>query len=88
MVKTRSLAQGLVEAGHVRLNRVKIAKSSHEVAAGDVVTVMAHGHLRVLEVAGFAERRGSAPDAQRLFRDLTAPEQDAAPAQIGDAQAL
>ena len=85
MVKTRSLAQALVEAGHVRLNRVRLSKSSHAVAAGDVLTVTAGSHVRVLQVMGFAERRGSAPAARLLFEELVPAGQDVAPAQKGDA---
>ena len=79
-MKTRSLAQGLVEAGHVRLNRVKVIKPGHDVTAGDVLTIAFGQRLLVLRVAAFAKRRGAYPVARQLYQDLTEPRN--APAQI------
>ena len=39
MVRTRSAAAALVEAGHVRVNGARIAAASYAVRAGDVVTL-------------------------------------------------
>jgi ribosome-associated heat shock protein Hsp15 len=85
VVKTRSLAQSLVAAGQVRLNRVKLAKPAHDVALGDVLTVAVAGHVRVLKVTGFAERRGAAPMARLLYEELDPAATDAASAQKLDA---
>jgi ribosome-associated heat shock protein Hsp15 len=70
IVKTRSLAAGLVEAGQVRINRHRATKPGHAVAVGDVLTISFHGPVRVLKVAACAERRGRAPAAQLLYQDL------------------
>ena len=83
VAKTRSLAQGLVEAGHVRLNRVKVTKPGHDVTAGDVLTISVGQRLLVLKVVAFAERRGDYPEARQLYQDLTKPRN--APAQIAGA---
>jgi ribosome-associated heat shock protein Hsp15 len=71
VVRTRSAAASLVEAGHVRLNSQRIDASSRTVRAGDVVTVALDRTVRVLKVLGFAERRGPAEVAQALYEDLT-----------------
>ncbi len=71
VVKTRSVATALVQAGKVRVNRGKVLKASHMVKLGDVITVAVGGRVRVLRVAGFAERRGPAAEAQELYGDLT-----------------
>ncbi len=71
VVKTRTLAAGLVEDGKVRVNRSRIAKPSHAVKSGDVVTVTAHRQVRVLKVVAAGVRRGSASEARTLFEDLT-----------------
>ncbi len=73
VVKTRSIAAALVQAGKVRVNRAKVLKASHMVKLGDVITVAAGGRVRVLRVTGFAERRGPAAKAQELYGDLTPP---------------
>ncbi len=73
LVRTRTGAQELVESGDIRVNREKISSSSRTVKLGDVLTVPVASTIRVLRVTGFAERRGSAADASRLFDDLAPP---------------
>ena len=71
VVRTRSAAAALAASGHVRLNSQRIDAASRTVRAGDVVTIALDRTVRVLKVAGFAERRGSADDAQVLYEDLS-----------------
>ena len=71
MVRTRSDAAALVEAGHVRLNGKRVDAPSQLVRMGDVVTIALDRSVRVIEVAGFCERRGGAPEARALYRELT-----------------
>lgn len=71
VVRTRNAAAALAASGHVRLNSQRIDAASRMVRAGDVVTVALDRAVRVLKVAGFAERRGSADDAQVLYEDLS-----------------
>lgn len=70
LVKARSSAAALVEAGHVRINGVRETSPGHAVKAGDVVTVGLDRSVRVLKVVGFAERRGDAASARTLYVDL------------------
>ena len=71
MVRSRSDASALVEAGHVRLNSRRATQPSQPVRAGDVVTLALDRSVRVLEVQGFRERRGDAAAGRVLYRDLT-----------------
>jgi len=71
MMRTRSNAAALVEAGHVRLNGKRVDAPSQLVRMGDVVTIALDRSVRVIEVAGFCERRGGAPEARALYRELT-----------------
>ncbi|WP_343057000.1 RNA-binding S4 domain-containing protein [Chthonobacter rhizosphaerae] len=73
MAKTRSVAQDLAQSGHVRINGRKIDAASQPVKVGDVLTLGLRGHVRVLKVLAFAERRGSFPQAQLLYEDLAPP---------------
>lgn len=73
VVKSRTLAAGLVEAGKVRVNRVKVEKPSHAVRVGDVLTVTVGQRVRVFEIAALGVRRGPAPEAQALYVDRTPP---------------
>ena len=70
MVKARSSAAALVEAGHVRVNGVREKAPGHAVKAGDVLTIGLDRIVRVLRVVGFAERRGDAAAARVLYEDL------------------
>ncbi|PZF78909.1 RNA-binding S4 domain-containing protein [Aestuariivirga litoralis] len=69
VVKTREAACSLVESGHVRLNGQKTLKPGHGVKADDVLTIVLNSRVRVLHVAGLAERRGPAEAARRLYRE-------------------
>ena len=73
MVRTRADAAALAEAGHVRVNGKRVGGCSHLVRAGDVVTVALDRAVRVVEVQGFCERRGAAPLARSLYRDISVP---------------
>ena len=70
VVKARTLAAALVEAGHVRINGVREKSPGHAVKVGDVLTVGLDNSVRILKVVGFAERRGDASAARVLYDDL------------------
>ena len=70
MLKSRTLAASLVEAGKVRLNSTRIDKPSRHVKIGDVLTFPLGNHVRVLKVLDTGTRRGPAPEAQALYEDL------------------
>jgi ribosome-associated heat shock protein Hsp15 len=71
MVKTRPLAVATVSQGQVRVNKIRVMKASHEVEAGDIITLAAHGRVRVLRVLALAPRRGPASEAQSLYQEVT-----------------
>ena len=72
VVKARTSAAALVEAGHVRINGVREQAPGHAVKAGDVLTIGLDRTVRVLKIVGFAERRGDATAARLLYDDLQA----------------
>lgn len=73
LVKTRTLAAKLIEAGGVRVNGARTDKASRHVRPGDVVTGTVSHHLFVVRVAAEAKRRGPASEARMLYDDLTPP---------------
>jgi len=73
VVRTRSAAAALSDAGLVRINGARIDTSSRPVRPGDVVTIALDRNVRVLKVIGYAERRGSAETVRALYEDLTPP---------------
>ncbi len=88
VVRTRSDAAALVEAGHVRLNGKRTTAAGQPVRVGDVLTLALDRSVRVLAVAGFHQRRGSAPAARALYRDLTTASGNRASAVAGAARKL
>lgn len=78
VVKSRTLAAGLIEDGRVRVNREKATKPSQSIKPGDVLTVVVGPRLRILKVLDVGERRGPATEARTLYEDLTPPPPPAA----------
>ena len=73
VVKTRSSAAELVERGRVRINGERQKSPGHGVKRGDVLTVSLDRTIRLMRVTDFAERRGDAAAARRLYDDLGPP---------------
>ena len=71
VVRTRSAAAALAEAGFVRINGTRVEAPSAAVRCGDVVTIALDRAVRVLKVQGFAARRGSSDRARSLYVELT-----------------
>ncbi len=71
-VKTRGLAQRLVEGGHLRCNGVRVVRPSHPVAPGDVLTLPLGESVSVVEVVALPHRRGPACEARTCYRVLDA----------------
>ena len=73
IVKSRTLAAGLVSDGRVRINRLKAEKPSQTVKPGDILTITVGPRLRILKVAALGLRRGPPSEAQTLYEDLSPP---------------
>ena len=69
IARTRTAAAALAGSGHVRVNGVRIDAASRPVKPGDMITVALDSRVRVLKVLGFAERRGGAEAAAKLFEE-------------------
>lgn len=72
--KTRSLAAKVAASGSCRVNGNPVSKPAHAVIPGDVLTFPQARDIRVIRVLALGERRGSAPEAQALYKDLSPPE--------------
>lgn len=72
-VKSRTLAQKLIEAGQVRVNTERTDRTDHKVGPGDVLTMTIHQRVLVWRILGAGERRGPAAEAQGLYEDLSPP---------------
>ena len=70
LVKSRTLAQHLIDEGHVRIDGRRVEKTSEEVRVGSIVALPLHGRVRVLRVLSLPIRRGPAPEAQACYEEL------------------
>ena len=70
LVKSRTLAQGVIDTGHVRIDGRRVEKSSEEVRVGSVIALPLHDHVRVLRVLCLPQRRGPAPEARSCYEEV------------------
>ena len=70
LVKSRTLAQAVVETGHVRVDGKRVQKASEDVRVGSTIALPLHGRVRVLRVLCLPERRGPTPEAQACYEEL------------------
>ena len=68
--RTRSRASAMIEAGHMRRNGAHITRTSEEVHAGDVLTLMLGSEIKIIEVRDLPQRRGSPEIARSHYREL------------------
>lgn len=70
LARSRTLAQGLIETGHVRIDGKRVAKPSEEVRVGSVIALPLHGKVRVVRVLGLPQRRGPATEARSHYEEI------------------
>jgi len=69
--KTRALAADAVEAGRVQVNEVRI-KPAKTITVGDALDIRLGQYRFEVEVQALSAKRGSAPEAQKLYRESEA----------------
>ena len=72
-VKSRTLAQKLIETGAVRVNSERTLHTDHQVGSGDVLTMTVHSRLLVWKILDPGTRRGPPTEAQGLYEDMSPP---------------
>jgi len=76
LVKSRTLAHGLVDTGHVRIDGHRVAKASEPVRVGSIVALPLSGEVRIIEVLALPERRGPPAEARCHYEELTGASRD------------
>jgi len=71
--RSRSIAAALCESGTIRIGGGHVTKPHHAVRPGDVLTFPLGRAIRVVRVLALGTRRGPAPEARRLYDDLSLP---------------
>jgi ribosome-associated heat shock protein Hsp15 len=70
LVKSRTLAQSLIDTGHVRIDGKRVEKTSEDVSVGSIVALPLHDQVRVLRVVALPSRRGPAAEARLCFEEI------------------
>ena len=72
LAKSRTLAQSIIETGHVRIDGRRVAKPSEEVKAGQVVALPVRDQVRIIRVLELPARRGPAAEARSTYEVIGA----------------
>ena len=70
LLKSRTLAQGVIEQGHVRIDGKRVEKPSEDVRVGSIIGLPLRGEVRILRVLSLPERRGPAAEARLCYEEL------------------
>ena len=70
LVKSRTLAQSLIDTGYIRLDGHRVEKPSDQVHVGSTIALPLHGKVRVLRVLALPQRRGPAAEARLCYEEV------------------
>jgi ribosome-associated heat shock protein Hsp15 len=70
LVKSRTLAQAVINTGYVRIDGKRVEKASEGVRVGSVIALPLHERVRILRVVSLPQRRGPAPEARACYEEL------------------
>lgn len=78
LARTRSVAQAMVAAGHIRLDGRRVERSSAMVREGSLLVLPGPPRVRVLRIATLPVRRGPPAEAAACIEDMGDEGSDAA----------
>ena len=70
LVKSRTLAQAVIETGHVRIDGKRVEKSSEDVRVGSVIALPLHDQVRVLRVRRCPSAAARRREARACYEEL------------------
>ena len=70
LLKSRTLAQALLEEGRTRIDGRRVEKVSETIRVGATITFPLRGAIRVIRVLSIPARRGPAPEARACYEEL------------------
>lgn len=71
--RSRSIAQAMVEAGHIRIEGRRISRSSALVHAGELLVIPLDDRVLVIRLISVPKRRGPPSETQACYTVMTAP---------------
>ena len=70
LVRSRTLAQSVIDSGSARIDGKRVEKSSEEVRVGSIIALPLQGRVIVLRVLSLPERRGPPAGARLCYEEL------------------
>ena len=70
LVKSRTLAQALIDQGRTRVDGKRVEKPSEPVRVGSVIAVPLRGRVRILRVLALPARRGPPAEARQAYEEI------------------
>ncbi len=70
LVKSRTLAQTVIDGGHVRIDGKRVEKPSEDVRVGSIIALPLRDRVRVLRVLSLPGRRGPPAEARGCYEEL------------------
>jgi ribosome-associated heat shock protein Hsp15 len=70
LVKSRTLAQALIDQGTTRIDSRRVEKASESVRIGSVIALPLRGHVKVIRVLALPARRGPASEARAAYEEI------------------
>lgn len=70
IIKSRAKAQKIIFDGNIKINKIKISKSSAKIKVGDIITLNKINNIIIFSVESFANNRLSAKDAIKLYKEI------------------
>lgn len=70
LVKSRTLAQALIEEGKTRIDGKRVEKPSEPVRVGSIIALPLRGRVRIIRVVALPERRGPASEARAAYEEI------------------
>jgi ribosome-associated heat shock protein Hsp15 len=70
LTKSRTLAQSVIDTGHVRIDGRRVTKPSEEVRQGSVIALPLHDQVRIIRVLALPARRGPAAEAREHYAEV------------------
>jgi ribosome-associated heat shock protein Hsp15 len=64
LIKSRTLAQTVIDTGHVRIDGKRVEKPSETVKIGSTIALPLNNRVRILRVLDLPLRRGPAAEAR------------------------
>ena len=72
LVRSRTLAQAVIEQGTSRIDGKRVDRPSEPVRVGSVIALPLHGRVRVIRVLALPGRRGPPGEARAAYEEIDA----------------